>query len=434
MNIKILLSLALSAASALIYEVVATSFLFFYFVESSYSISTVLSIFLLGLAIGSFLIYFFIDKIKNKYILFAILQAGVGLYALIVLTKLQTIIPRIEPYGIILTSTAILLLPSIFLGATFPLAGHLVKKKEKIGLVYSADLVGAITGTILAGFFLIPVHGYSFAVTVGAFLNLISAIIILISIKERVYPLALTVALFIIIQTYPSVVVSDTSEYQFYANTPYGEIKVEDNMLYIDGREQCGFCQNPNDSEFMMSDYALQYFCSCHTVEVLNIGLGCGNTASRALTYNCNLDVVEINPQIVLANRQISNVQYHPNFNLILDDGYHYLRTTDKKYNSILMDIENPAVIHSTNLYTLESFQLIENSLDNDGTFAIWNFNGPDKFLDIIYYTLLEVFNYVYEYEEVFLACDTELGGNQRIPKTEWEINTLDRNILPQYS
>ena len=52
LNLEIQTALALSAASALIYEVVATHLLFFYFIESSYSIATVLSVFLFGLIMG----------------------------------------------------------------------------------------------------------------------------------------------------------------------------------------------------------------------------------------------------------------------------------------------------------------------------------------------------------------------------------------------
>jgi predicted membrane-bound spermidine synthase len=65
-NFNIQLALALSAASALIYEIVVTNVLFFYFIESSYSIATVLGVFLFGLGTGSLLIYFLSPKIKNK--------------------------------------------------------------------------------------------------------------------------------------------------------------------------------------------------------------------------------------------------------------------------------------------------------------------------------------------------------------------------------
>ena len=50
-NLDVQVALALSAASALIYEVVASHMLIFYSDESSYSIATILSVFLFGLAV-----------------------------------------------------------------------------------------------------------------------------------------------------------------------------------------------------------------------------------------------------------------------------------------------------------------------------------------------------------------------------------------------
>jgi len=98
-NVNIQVALALSAASALIYEVVATHILLSYFAESSYSVATVLSVFLLGLAIGSLLIYYIIHKISNKKFLFATIQIFIALYAYLVLSNLTDIIPKITPLG-----------------------------------------------------------------------------------------------------------------------------------------------------------------------------------------------------------------------------------------------------------------------------------------------------------------------------------------------
>ena len=56
-NLFVQIALILSAASALIYEIVVTDTLFFYFIESTYSLATVISVFLFGLGIGSLSLY-----------------------------------------------------------------------------------------------------------------------------------------------------------------------------------------------------------------------------------------------------------------------------------------------------------------------------------------------------------------------------------------
>lgn len=87
-NLNIQFALGLSAASALIYEVVATKMLYFYFTESSYSIATVLSVFLFGLGIGSLVIYYLSNRIKDKRLLFGVLQLLIALF--VISNKKQT--------------------------------------------------------------------------------------------------------------------------------------------------------------------------------------------------------------------------------------------------------------------------------------------------------------------------------------------------------
>ena len=312
-NWKIQTALALSAASALIYEVVAANVLFFYFIKSSYSIATVLSVFLFGLGIGSLLIHLLSNKIKNKKILFGILQILIAIYAFFVLANLPEIIPAISTLGIFIASFAILLVPTIFLGAIFPLAGSMFKRRRKeiIGLVYSSDLFGAIVGSLMAGFLLIPVFGHSIAVLVGVGLNLLSAFIIFPKMKKIVFLVG--IILLILGRSFLFSAANLTSEdehqeaingEQFYASSPYGIVKVENNILFIDEREQCALTYYEHTPERMMVDYALDPL-NKTSLKVLNIGLGCGLTLVRILDWsNVLVDVVEINPVVVEANRE----------------------------------------------------------------------------------------------------------------------------------
>jgi spermidine synthase len=161
-------------------------------------------------------------------------------------------------------------------------------------------------------------------------------------------------------------------------------------------------------------------------------------TIESALKYDCNVDVIEINPQVVNANRVISDVLDNPRVNLIIMDGFKYLRETDKKYDSVLIDVENPKVAHSSYLYTVDCFEMIYDSLTSAGTFALWNFNGgrsscSTKFMDVIYWSMKEVFPFVYMYDGVTLGSKHCLGEENYIPLTEKELTTVDRNVLLNY-
>lgn len=457
-NLNIQVALALSAASALVYEVVATNVLFFYFIRSSYSIATVLSVFLFGLGMGSLLIYASSHKIKNKKILFGILQILIATYAFFVLANLTKIIPRVSTLGIFAVSSAILLIPTIFLGAIFPLAGSIFIRQEKeiIGLVYSSDLFGAITGSLIAGFLLIPAFGNKIAVLAGVGFNLLSAFIIFPKIKKAVVPLVGIIFLIFspgflfqkkdlsqeinssqktnLSQEKEPVTIEIENEYQFYANSPYGVVKVEENTLFIDEREQCSLSYPEDAPERMMVDYALDPL-KDGELNVLNIGLGCGLTLSRILDKtNTTIDVVEINPVVVQANREFTDVLENPKVNLIIDDGLSYLRKTKKKYDSVIVDIEEPSVAHSSFLYTVEAFKIITNTLTEDGTFALYNYSARDRYLDILYYSLKEAFPFVYSYPGIFLASKQRLEQKEYIPIGPYEVNTIDKNTLtPAY-
>jgi spermidine synthase len=452
-NLNIQSALALSAASALIYEVVATNVLFFYFIKSSYSIATVLSVFLLGLGIGSLIIYKVLNRIKNKKILFGAFQIIIAVYSFLVLANLLIIAPQLSAWSVFTASFAILLLPTIFLGAAFPLAASIFKKerKEIVGLVYASDLFGAIAGTILAGFLFIPLWGNKVAILFAVGFNLLSAFIIL-SKRYKIIPIIITCLLVItgllLTNTNDTTSTSNANvelnnnstntqlnkDIQFEKNSAFGKISVINNRLFIEERMQCSFPYPNTASQRKMANYALNPI-SRDKLAVLNIGLGCGNTALEALKRNgITVDIVEINPVVVDANRQFSDVQSHIAVDLIIDDGLNYLRKTDKTYDSILMDIENPVVAHSSNLYTVDAFKIIFDRLTSDGTFALWNFSNKlnNRYIDILYYSLKETFPYVYIYEAVFIASKQKLDKTEYETTTPYEINTIDKNTLTQ--
>jgi len=428
-NLNIQIALGLSAGSALIYEVVATNFLFFYFTESSYSIATVLSIFLLGLGIGSLFVYKFEQKIANKRSFFSILQISTALYSFLVLANLSEIISKISNTGIYATSFAVLIIPTIFLGAVFPLASSMFKKEEKdvVGLVYFSDLMGAIAGALIAGFFVIPRFGNTAAVMVGLSFNLLSSIFVE-SGRKKIFPL---VFLILSLIGFFKAIDIKNSGYQFFKPSPFGEVSIKNNALSINGREQCSLTYPKDTTERTIADQAILSF-KTKDLKVLNIGLGCGLTLSRILDLvSPRVDVVEINPVIVQANRQLSGVLESPRVNLIVDDGLNYLKKTGKTYDVIIIDVEHPDVAHSSNLYTVEAFKLAAEALSDEGVLGFWNYEVGGPYLDILYYTLKESFLFVYQLEGMNVASKQKLAGRaEYIPKTPYAVNTLDHKIL----
>ncbi len=431
-NLTLYIALTLSAATALIYEVVASKILLYFFIESTYSVATVLSTFLLGLAGGSLLYYRFQKKIKNKKTIFGILQLLIGVYGFFVLAHITSIVPNIHTFGIFVVSGLLLLIPTLALGIIFPLTISIVGDEHKNSLVYFVDLMGAAGGSLIAGFYLIPSFGNTTTIYVAVGMSLTSSLLMLNK-KGKVVVLMLAVLLsFIISKTYVAQTV-DQKNISFHKSSPYGEVVLEDQTLYIDGRDQCSWAYPSDTSERKIVQYV---FDNMHAPDahVLNIGLGCGLTLSAILAKtSAPVDVVEINPVVVEANRLQSTLLENKHINLIQDEGLNYLRNSTRKYDAVIVDVEEPAVIHSSNLFTLEAFTEVKRSLTDGGVFGLWvNRCKSQEYGDIIYNTLNRVFPYVYQMNDnIFIASDSVLPYNPYIPFTEsHSINTIDHKRL----
>src|SRR5262245_53561853 len=84
MVLVILICFFLSGASGLVLEVVWTRELTLVFGSTTLAISTVLSVFMGGLALGSWLMGRLADRVADRLRAYALAEAGVGLYALAV--------------------------------------------------------------------------------------------------------------------------------------------------------------------------------------------------------------------------------------------------------------------------------------------------------------------------------------------------------------
>jgi hypothetical protein len=117
----------------------------------------------------------------------------------------------------------------------------------------------------------------------------------------------------------------------------------------------------------------------------LIIGAGSGNDITHALRFAVEkIDAVEIDPVI-----QDIGIRYHPNHpyqdsRVIrhLDDGRHFLRTTDRKYDLVVYALVDSLILHSgyanirleSYLFTEQAFQDIRRVLRPEGVFVMYNF------------------------------------------------------------
>jgi spermidine synthase len=184
----------LSGAAALILQVLWTRMLGHVFGATTLAISTTLTAFMGGLALGSHLGGRMAPKLKRPILGFAVLESAVGLYGLLV-PGLFSLMPYVQRaigfetgvlgYGILrfLVVSVILILPTTAMGATLPLLAEGVVTEDhhmasRTGRLYAANTFGAVVGAFLAGFVLIPKLGISKTVYLAASIDLFVALLV----------------------------------------------------------------------------------------------------------------------------------------------------------------------------------------------------------------------------------------------------------------
>jgi spermidine synthase len=185
----------LSGATGLIYEVLWARMLGLVFGATTLAVSTVLAAFMGGLALGSAVAGRLADRITRPLRVYGLIEIGVAVYALLV-PLLFTVVDNLyafiwqhfQPGFFVFSlwrfvlSCALLLVPTSLMGATLPVLSAALLRSAKrssnsVTQLYACNLVGAILGTLVAGFVLLPSIGVRATIIVAASLNIIVGVI-----------------------------------------------------------------------------------------------------------------------------------------------------------------------------------------------------------------------------------------------------------------
>ncbi|HIE25664.1 TPA: tetratricopeptide repeat protein [Candidatus Poribacteria bacterium] len=202
-KLTILIIFFASGATGLIYEVIWTRMLILVFGSTVFAVTTVLTSFMAGLALGSFYFGRRADAQARPLRIYAYLEIGIGIFALIfpiILILLNGVYVGIHrqihasfyPLSLIrfVLSFLVLLVPTTLMGATLPIISKFfVLRFENlgwdVGRLYSLNTFGAVVGTIAAGFFLVKWFGVDWTLRFSAVINLIIAGIAMLLDKQK---------------------------------------------------------------------------------------------------------------------------------------------------------------------------------------------------------------------------------------------------------
>src|ERR1700676_4726156 len=181
----LLILFAGSGCSALIYEIVWYQLLQFVIGSTAISLGVLLATFMGGLCLGSIALPR-VPAMRRHHPLrvYGAIELGIGICGILALLGMP-LVSRIyitaggQGFPAILLSAAIcsvfLLPPTILMGASLPEIARWIKTTPRgiswLGLLYSANTVGAVLGCLLAGFYLLRIFDMATATYVAAAIN-----------------------------------------------------------------------------------------------------------------------------------------------------------------------------------------------------------------------------------------------------------------------
>lgn len=438
---------AVSGFCAMAYEVLWTRLLGLIAGPTTYCFTLVVATFIIGLAMGSIFFGRVADKTQSVFPWLAATQVGTAVTALAVsqllgnsqflFAKLIHIYQERFSHLILAQSMvlfSILVTPTFFLGAAFPLVNRLYIQSmgamgRTLGTAYALNTLGAIAGSCTAGFVLIPWVGKENGLRLIILIQFTIAGLSLMHMGfgshrkggERLVVAGLLCAGFLLIAHYPSWRTELLSRgwYRDFGSieedldrTGWGEALWNGSELIarqrqglevvFKGESVAGFTTVEKENTSLGTvEYALfnsgkadasshgdrstqtlsahiPLLFHPHAQNVMVLGLASGMTPGEVLLYPVRkVDIVEINAQVAAACRQFFHPWNNaclkdPRTRLIVQDGRNHLTLTRESYDVIISEPSNPWMAGLANLYSLEFFQLVRQHLKANGVFAQW--------------------------------------------------------------
>jgi spermidine synthase len=440
----LLIAVALSGFAALAYEVLWTRLLVFYFETTVYAFSAMLCVYLIGLALGSFLYSALLSRARRHLRLFVILELLIGITAaatillLPVLRRLYMPSLRGSFWGhfawIFLATTAIMIVPTLLIGAVFPLVSAAWSRATGrlglgVGQVYVANTVGTIFGSLAAGFLLAPTLGVRLSLFAVAGLSMFAGLIVWTALAGPASSRALRAAAAVALPAMLVLAMSRVFPAKRLAEV-FGKgepVTIESVRESIDGTVTVEL-HPPSDAlagqpatrvlavngvtvagtDFrLLTTQKLQ----CHVAmllhpqpqRVLHIGFGSGGTAYSVSRYPIErLDCVEISRAVVdaapLFPETNRGILADPRLHVYLEDARTFVRHTPHRYDVILSDLVHPIYSGEGFFYSVDYLRDCHSLLKPGGFFSTW---APIYSLDldglkVMIRSVREAFPYVY--------------------------------------
>jgi len=404
---------ALSGVTSFAYEVFWTRSLVFLLGNTTYAFTLMLTAFLSGIALGSYLVRFMADRVKSPLRLFAAIELLIGALSAAALPLLffiakshavRTFVDGMSgEFGFLVLSNfgvalLLMLLPATLIGATFPLLGRIFVDDVRnagttVGKVYAVNTLGNVLGALLPGLLLLPLVGIEKGVLLMAGLNVALGIVLLLARwKHAMAGASASLAAFLLFAVvigrvhigfqFPSEYENDKDVVFFYDEGDLVTTKVWDSvdsgykMMSVDGINIGGTADSDYKQQILA--HLPKLLLKSYSSE-LSIGLGSGILIGESARHAALRKVVcvEISEGVVAGARYFSQENYgilnDPRAKIVVDDVADFLQETTEQYDIISAD-EKTAGKYASNAfsYSTDYYSLLRKRLAPGGLVIQW--------------------------------------------------------------
>lgn len=432
--------------------------------DSPYAFSSILAVYLLGIALGSYGVRSFQNRTdQEKREIYYKLQGLLSLSVLVIiagyfyLTRftglehftrlsfandlhpappsqhwnegLQGIYAMMDVF---LWPLFFMLIPTLCMGASLPLVSSLALSDQDegktTGLIYFFNTLGNVAGGLITGFFLIPLLGTERVLLLFIATGLTFCLFIK-SVHGTPFPpvirgicFASTVTIAILIFPARGELYKVMHTDPFDGSECYFQEGLDSVVLTYRQKEKVrnfingqGHGYRPGHLFYAESGEALRYAKSAD--KVLIIGFGAGSILELVLKSQSvrHVTVVELCESSILNLKKIPlyrRMLSDPRVCLVMDDGRRLLSRSEERYDLILMDPSRTTTAYSNNLNSLEFFTLARSRLTKNGVLMAGGITSGQAFITR---TLAQAFPFVRNYGFFCLCSCQNFQQNQAI-------------------
>lgn len=405
--------------TSLAFQILWTKGLALFVDNTVYSYAAMLATFLAGIGAGGIVWSRFLKWEDRLPFRLAVLQLAIGTYGAMTLLifhglarfRLADRLIRLtgeSPLAFSLpyfaTTIPVLFIPTFLMGLSFPLIVKILVQDlpvlgARLGQAYAVNTVGSIAGSLVSGFFLLPLLGIQKSILVVAAMNVGIGVLLVWKSKgldrftKRMFwagvggfgvlvawglrsekPLILSTATFL------------EKEYGqrdllFYKEDVAAVVTVRktrtgEKLLEVNGKSVAGTAYEYENTQKMQGHLPILLFGKAN--RVLQVGFGSGGSLYAISRHREIRDIhcVEICDSVMEAasffKEQNHDILNEPRLRVIHDDAVNYIRKTNQKYDLIMSDSIHPTYAGNGALYSSDYFTKCKERLTPGGRMSFW--------------------------------------------------------------